>query len=350
MTVDRDESTLRIAFLGCGSATRMHSRTLRGFAGVELAYASRDAGRAADFRERFGGVAAFGSYDDALADPSTDVVLVATPPRFHLEQTLAALRAGKHVIVEKPAFLQVADVATVRDAAIAAGRRVLVAENYFYKPLLETLRHLLADGAIGEVRLLYVNAMKEQSTGDWRDDAALAGGGALFEGGIHWINFMANLGLKVRTVDALRPGDGHGLDRDMLVTLGFAEGAAGVLLLSWRAPSPLHGLRVSRIYGTEGAIAFESNGVAVAVHGTRSRLHFPGFRDIAGYRAMFADFLHVLRTGASPRMTLELAEQDLRIAEAAYRAAREHREQPDLPDSGVSSLRSPRIGKSPASG
>ncbi len=333
MTADRDGSTLRIVFLGCGSATHMHSRTLRGFAGVELAYASRDARRAAEFRERFGGVAAFGSYDDALADSATDVVLVATPPRFHLEQTLAALRAGKHVIVEKPAFLEADDMAQVRDAATAAGRRVCVAENYFYKPLLETLRGLLADGVVGEVRLLYVNAMKEQRTGDWRDDPALAGGGALFEGGIHWINFMANLGLHIDTVDALRPGDGTGPDREMLVTLGYAEGAAGVLLLSWRAPSPLRGLRLSRIYGTEGAIAFESNGVAVAVHGRRTRLHFPGFRDIAGYRAMFADFLDALRMDQEPRMTLELAEQDLRIVAAAY-----------------ASRSSPRIGTSLSAG
>ena len=67
------------------------------------------------------------------------------PPRFHLDLTLQALRAGKHVLVEKPAFLRMADYRAVRAARDRAGRVVLVGENDHYKPLAVTLRRLLAE-------------------------------------------------------------------------------------------------------------------------------------------------------------------------------------------------------------
>lgn len=168
---------LGLAFLGCGFATRLHSRTLRRIPGVERFYASRELARAEDFRDRFGGVAAFGTYKAALADPRVQVVLVATPPATHLELTLAALAAGKHVVLEKPPLLRAADFDQVEKAATEARRQVMVAENYFYKPMAEALRHVLAKGEIGEPQILSVRALKEQQTGDWRDQPELAGGG-----------------------------------------------------------------------------------------------------------------------------------------------------------------------------
>ena len=88
----------------------------------------------------------------AIDDPAIDAVVVAVPPRFHLDLTLQALAAGKHVLVEKPAFLAHGGLprrcSTARDRA---GRVVLVGENDHYKPLAVALRRLLADGAIGEM-------------------------------------------------------------------------------------------------------------------------------------------------------------------------------------------------------
>jgi UDP-N-acetylglucosamine 3-dehydrogenase len=76
---------------------------------------------------------------------------------------------------------------------------------------------------------------------------------------------------------------------------------------------------MSRIYGTRGSVAFESNGLFVLVTGGRPRLVFPGFRDISGYRAMFRDFFDALRTGSEPLMSLERAQRDSELIEAAYR-------------------------------
>src|SRR5688572_13505117 len=143
---------LRIAFLGCGFITRVHSGHLRALGGrVVAGYASRDRDKAAEYCRRYRGVSSYGDYLDAIADPRVDAVVVAVPPRLHLDLTLRALAAGKHVLVEKPAFLRLADYRAVLEARDAAGRIVLVGENDHYKPLAIRLRQLLAEGRIGDL-------------------------------------------------------------------------------------------------------------------------------------------------------------------------------------------------------
>ena len=314
-----------IAFLGCGAVTRAHTRTLRAIdADVRLFYASREASRAVELNARSQGSGAFPSYASALEDPRVDTVLVATPPAHHLDWTLRALEAGKHVIVEKPPFPRAADFSAVDDAARRASRQVFVAENYYYKPVLRTLRVMLRDGVIGQPRFLDITALKTQRAEDWRDDPDLALGGALYEGGIHWIAFLAGLGLDVASVHGFRPGNATGLDREMLVVVRYVEGAVGALFFSWAIPSLLKGVRLSHIYGTHGSIRFESNGLFVLALGRRRQLKFPGVRDLTGSRAMFRDFLTAIRAGGEPEYTTALARRDLELVEDAYRTAAEH--------------------------
>jgi UDP-N-acetylglucosamine 3-dehydrogenase len=248
-------------------------------------------------------------------------VLVATPPDSHLELTLKALSRRKNVIVEKPAFLRASDFGAVKAAAAQTGRRVFVAENYCYKPLARRLRDVIASGSLGEIRFLHLDAVKYRGPGGWRGDPIVAGGGALFEGGIHWIDLLANLGLRVEAVHGFRPGDWRDPERSMLLVVEFEEGAVGTLAHSWEIPSPLRGLRLSRVYGTEGSVHFESNGLFILVTGKKPRLIFPGLHDISGYQAMFRDFLAALRTGSEPFMSLSRAQRSIELIEAAYRTA-----------------------------
>ena len=96
---------LRIAFLGCGFITRVHSRNLKRFRSqIVCGYASRDKAKAAEFCGEFRGTGSYSDYADAINDPNVDAVIIAVPPRFHLNLTLQALAAGKHVLVEKPAY------------------------------------------------------------------------------------------------------------------------------------------------------------------------------------------------------------------------------------------------------
>lgn len=313
---------LNMAFLGCGMVTRLHSHTLSRLAlNVGLHYASRDAQKAARFRARHGGAGAFDSYEAAVRDPGIDIVLVATPPALHLDLTLQSLEAGKHVIVEKPAFLEPEDFQRVREAAAGKDGRVFVAENYFYKPLRKRLHRVLEEGLIGEPLLLDVTAVKQQIAVDWRADAALAGGAGLFEGGIHWINLMASLGLDVHRAQGYRAGNAADAGGEsILVVLEYAGGVVGKLAFSWDVPSTLRGVRMSKIYGRKGTVTFESNGIFAYVQGTRTRLYLPGLRDIAGYRAMFIDFIDAIRTGRESQMTLGMAERDVRLVRDIYRS------------------------------
>jgi predicted dehydrogenase len=310
---------MTMVFLGCGDATRTHSRTLARIApSVRRAYASRDPARARAFAREFGGVASFGSYDAALADASVDIVFVATPPTSHLDLALRALAAGRHVIVEKPPFLRAADVDAVERAARDSGRRAFVAENYPYKPLVSQLREIISAGALGDVRFVQLNALKLQRTANWRDNETVAGGGALFEGGIHWISLLSSLGMRLASIEAHRPGAPAGLDRSVLVVARYATGAVATLHYSWEIPSPLRGLRLSKIFGRDGTATFESNGVFILTSGRRPALYLPGFRDIQGYRAMFLDFFDAIASDHEPRYDLAAARRDLTLIESAY--------------------------------
>jgi predicted dehydrogenase len=137
-----------MAFLGCGFITQVHSRHLRSLKSeIVCSYASRDGAKAEDFRLRYGGEKSYADYTAAIQDPRVDAVVVAVPPKFHLDLTLRALEAGKHVIVEKPAFPRIDDYLRVAEARDNATRVVLVGENDHYKPLAVSLRKMLAEGS-----------------------------------------------------------------------------------------------------------------------------------------------------------------------------------------------------------
>jgi predicted dehydrogenase len=317
---------LRIAFLGCGFITRVHSRHLGAFRGeIVPGYASRDRAKAEAFRRDYRGGAAYGSYEEAIDDPRTDAIVIATPPRFHFELTLQALAAGKHVLVEKPAYLRMEEYRRVLDARNRARRIVLVGENDHYKPLAVCLRRLVASGAIGPMVFAHFTtiARRLKTADDWRNDEAMAGGDAFFEEGIHWLHLAGSLGPTIVSVQGYRPSVWRdGADRrrkSMMVAFRYDNDAVGTLYYSREIPSLFRGLRVSKLFGREGIITFESNGLFVLVRGrTWPRLIFPGVRDIRGYRAMYRDFLRATRTGSPPEMSVARAIDDQRLMDQIY--------------------------------
>jgi predicted dehydrogenase len=318
---------VHLAFLGCGFITDVHSRQLRALgSSVALRYASRDRAKAEDYQRRFGGVAAYGDYHTAIADPEVDAVVVAVPPIYHLPLTLEALAAGKHVLVEKPAFPTMAAYEEVREARNRAGRVVLVGENDHYKPLAVTLRRLIAEGTIGEMVFAHFTtiAHRLKKADDWRNDETMAGGDAFFEEGIHWLHIAGSLGPQIVSAHGFRPSVSRtGPDRrakSMMVAFRYDNEAVGTLYYSREIPSLLKGLRLSKIFGRDGIISFESNGGVVLARGRGwPRVIFPGFRDIRGYQAMYRDFVRAIREGTTPEMSLERAIEDQRLMEQVYR-------------------------------
>ena len=321
---------LRLAFLGCGFITQVHSGHLKGFkTDIVCSYASRDRAKADEYCRRYGGEGSYGDYAAAIADPRIDAVVVAVPPSFHLDLTLRALAAGKHVLVEKPAFLRIEDYRAAIDARNRAARVVLVGENDHYKPLAVVLRRLLAEGAIGEMVFAHFTtiAKRLKRETDWRNDESMAGGDAFFEEGIHWLHVAGSLGPAIVSIEGYRPSvSREGPDRrakSMMVAFRYDNDAVGALYYSREIPSLFRGLRLSKLYGRNGIITFESNGLFVLARGSGiPRLVFPGFRDIRGYQAMYRDFHGAITEGRAPEMSLERAIDDQKLMEGVYSSLR----------------------------
>ena len=317
---------VRLAFLGCGFITRVHSGHLRALGGeIVPSYASRDKNKAAAYWREFSGAASYGDYFEAIADPAVDAVVIAVPPRFHLDLTLRAIQAGKHVLVEKPAFLRMADYQSALAARDAAGAVVLVGENDHYKPLAVRLRRLLAGDAVGEMVFAhFVTIAKRLKRGDdWRNDETMAGGDAFFEEGIHWLHIAGSLGPRIVEIHGYRPSvSREGPDRrakSMMVAFRYDNDAVGALYYSREIPSLFRGLRWSKLFGRAGIITFESNGLFIFARGRGlPRVIIPGLRDIRGYRAMYRDFIQSIRDRRQPEMSLERAIEDQRLMEQVY--------------------------------
>ena len=317
---------LRLAFLGCGFITGVHSRHLRSFrSDIVCSYASRDGTKAKSYCSRFQGVRSYEDYSAAIEDPDVDAVVIGVPPRFHLDLTLRALAAGKHVLVEKPAYTRIGDYQTVLEARDIANRVVLVGENDHYKPLAVRLRQLLAEGVVGDLVFAQFTtiAKRLKAAEDWRNDETMAGGDAFFEEGIHWLHLAGSLGPRITTVHGYSPSVSRkGPDaraKSMMIAFRYDNDAVGSLYYSREIPSLFKGLRLSKLFGRDGTITFESNGVFILVWGRgMPRLIVPGFRDIRGYQAMYRDFVRAIRENRSPEMSLERAIDDQRLMDQIY--------------------------------
>ena len=198
------------------------------------AVAARDKSRAEAFALRHGIPAAYGSYEEMLADPDIDAVYNPLPNSLHGPWTLRAIAAGKHVLCEKPFASNAAEAARVADAAAGSGLVVMEAMHYRYHPLTRRLSELVA--ALGPVR--HVQAWTNfviADPGDIRYDYDL-GGGALMDGGCYALDCLRLLGGDGPSVtgalaDPCPPSAGRdagaAADRSMAVRLAFPGGATG---------------------------------------------------------------------------------------------------------------------------
>jgi predicted dehydrogenase len=128
------------------------------------AVCSRNAEKGAAFFAKYGGGAVFTELDEMAASPNIDVVYIATPPALHFEQTMTALKAGKHVLVEKPCYQTLAQARHIIEFAASKNLFVLETLRLFYSPLTAQLREALP--LIGPVRYASFNYMRYSSKYD----------------------------------------------------------------------------------------------------------------------------------------------------------------------------------------
>jgi len=219
-----------------------------------LAIASRDLARAEATARSLGIPRAYGSYEELLADPDVDAVYLPLPNHLHAAWTIAAARAGKHVLCEKPLSLTAAEAQEMVDACREAGVVLMEAFMYRLHPSWEAVRDILASGRIGRLRAIdswfsYHNADPE----DIRNIAEY-GGGALYDIGCYCVNLSRMLfGTEPTAVAAsiIRDPD-SGVDILTSGLLTFREGTATFTCATQVEPDQ----RV-HIYGTQGRIEIE---------------------------------------------------------------------------------------------
>ncbi len=194
---------------------------------TKQAVGSRSQAKASAFAAKYGFPKAHGSYEALFADPEVDAVYISTPHTNHHAETLAALRAGKHVLVEKPMAVMVAEAEEMVAAAKKAGKVLLEAFMYRTHPQTRKIESLLKSGAIGVVRT--VRSCFTFGLGDSpniRLDPKLRGG-ALFDVGCYCINAsrMAAGGEPDQIVSTSRVEPQTGVDVNLAASLRFRSGA-----------------------------------------------------------------------------------------------------------------------------
>ena len=219
-----------------------------------VAVAGRELERTRAYAREHGIERAYGSYDELLADPGVDAVYVSLPNSLHVEWSIRALNAGKHVLCEKPFSASAAEATAAFDVADANGVLMMEAFMYRHHPQTSTWSKLLADGAVGEPRLVRVvaafNAMRIfAGAPNIRFDAAL-GGGALLDVGAYCVSGLRLVGGEpVRVFGSHRLGS-IGVDLAFAGILDFGSGP----LATFECGFDVEGRAGLEVLGTEGAL------------------------------------------------------------------------------------------------
>ncbi len=323
------EVELQVAIVGCGVIGQKRAQAL---AGCRLVVAADvDLTRAEAVAKSAPGAVPSADWWEAIARPDVDIVIVSTTNRALAEITLAAVRAGKHVLVEKPAARRVAELEPVIAAAKAAGVQVRVGFNHRYHPALRQARELVAAGALGQllfVRGRYGHGGRLGYEKEWRANPALSGGGELLDQGVHLIDLARCFLGDFAEVD----GFAHTyywdmpVDDNAFLLLKTKERQVAFLHISCTEWKNLFSLE---IYGRQGKLHAEGLGGSYGVE----RLSYYKMLPQMGppettiweypmgdrsWELEFSEFLQDIQLGREPAANLRDAQAALRIVEQIY--------------------------------
>jgi predicted dehydrogenase len=219
--------SLRWGILGTGNIARQFAAGVAtSHTGELAAVGSRSASAADSFAQTFHVPQSFGSYNDVLKSEDVDVVYVALPNSMHREWTLAALRAGKHVLCEKPIASNAAEAEEMFVAADRAGKLLIEAFMYRAHPLTLAVIDAVRSGAIGELKLIRTSFCyrTRKIEGNIRFSRALTGGG-LMDVGCYCINFSRLFaGSEPNRIEVQGHVHETGIDDLAVGTLSFPNG------------------------------------------------------------------------------------------------------------------------------
>jgi UDP-N-acetyl-2-amino-2-deoxyglucuronate dehydrogenase len=334
------DTPIRFGLVGAGAISSQHLEALDAIPGARIAViasASEERARAAGKRW---GVPWTTQLDALLARDDVDAVAISTPSGLHPGQALAALRSGKHVLVEKPIALSNADARAVVEEAHRRGLVAATVSQRRFEPMVRAIRDVVADGALGRIAMIvaegfYYRPQSYYDSAAWRGTVALDGG-VLMNQAIHTIDLLRWIGGPVERVAGHVATLGHEMEAEdsATVSLRFASGALGAILATTCAATErptelrIHGERghirlvgedaaewsvpdrsvpvVDRSAGAEGVAA------ASATWGTNA----------IGYVRQYTDFIAAIRDHREAAVTAEDGAAALEIVLAAYESSR----------------------------
>ena len=308
---------MNVGLVGGGNISGTHARAAVA-AGLRIAGVyGGNADKARALAERYA-APAFQTLDALLAHAPLDCVMIGSPSGLHASHAMAAVQAGKHVLVEKPL-----DIATPRiDRLIDEVDRARVTLGVFFqdrlKPAIVDIKRRIDAGEIGTPLLAtgevkWFRPREYYSASRWRGTWALDGGGALMNQGIHTVDLLLYLLGPVMRVSGLIATRYHAIEAEDTATalLEFANGVQGTIDVT-TAASPGFPRRV-RISGSAGSLMIEEDAASAVVS------------DVSNHQRIIEDFVAAIREGRRPVCDAREGRRSVAVVEAIYQSAREQR-------------------------
>jgi predicted dehydrogenase len=308
---------MKVALFGCGWIQDFHARGVLACGHEVVAVANHREETARAFAERHSIPRVTTDWESLANDPDLDAVIVGTPNALHAPQAIAALSAGKHVLVEKPMATSVAECDAMIAASKGTGAALMVAHCWRFHPDVRAMRDRIATGQLGViVKTRGYGVHAGWGPSGWFVDRSLAGGGALPDMGVHAIDTARFLlgdpdPTRVCATIGTRYGD-YGVDDDGILLISWSQGTNSIVESGWWQPHK-EGLEAeTEVYGTGGyARIFPREEPSEDYeHGTQPM-----------YTAQMLEFLRGVEAGGVPRPTGEDGRVVIEIVEQAYDSA-----------------------------
>src|SRR5688572_12915064 len=334
----------KVAILGAGFISDIHLESYHRFvpeAEVVAVYA-RNIDKAKAFAEKHHIPAWYDDLDKIINESGCEVIDICLPNFLHSKATLKAAAAGKHIIIEKPLAMTLEEADEMIDACKKAGVKLMYAEELCFAPKYERVRHMVKEGAVGEIYMLKQAEKHSGPHSDWFYDIELAGGGVLMDMGCHaiaWFRWMLK-NAKATSVYASMSTVLHQVrtkaEDNTVMIIEFENGVTAVAENSWAKHGGMDDR--SEVHGTGGviyadlfmgnaAIAYSKNGFGYAMEKADTTVgwSFAVFEEVfnQGYPHELKHFIECVQKDLPPLVTGEDGRAVLEIIYAAYASARE---------------------------
>ena len=328
--------TIRMAFTGTGHISRVHARAAQALAGVELvAVVNHRAESMADYAAQFHIARQYATIEALLADGEVDAISVNTPNYLHAPQTIAALNAGVHVMVEKPMAMNAQEALAMQSASQASGAKLMVAHCWRFDEEVSWLRAQVESGQLGDILRSKGNGVHVNwGPGGWFTDARLAGGGALADMGIHAIDVARYLlgdpqptNVYARISTDYTAGD---VDDSGTIWINWANGASSIVESGWWWPHADGPEASTQLYGRSGWGQLFPTRLEIPDREAETvAIIDPGFPPIRAdhcpqimYDRQLAHFIDCIRTDQTPVPGAAEGLINMRIVDAALASSR----------------------------